>query len=154
MNAPKYAQNTITEYSIQPTKLYGDFRGRARYDLMSVIFICLGKPSRKKGLADDERQQLLDLLAMISSPEISVKDKLTSLERDYHIATTREVKEGISSMCNWSEGIIERAVDENTEKHILSLMELSNVSFEEACRLLNVDPEYYAELMFDIDKRP
>lgn len=69
-------------------------------------------------------------------------------------ATTREVKEGIRSMCNWSEGIIERAVDENTEKHILSLMELSNVSFEEACRLLNVDPEYYAELMFDIDERP
>lgn len=152
MNVPKYAQNTITEYSIQPTKLYGDFRGKARYDLMSIIFICLGKPSRKKGLADDEHQQLLDLLAMVSSPEIPVKDKLTSLESDYHIATTRDVKEEISSMCNWSEGIIERAIDEKTEKYINYLMENSHVSFTEACKMIGVDPEYYAELMFDIDE--
>ena len=143
MNAPKYAQNTITEYSIQPTKLYGDFGGEARYDLMSVIFICLGPLSRKKGLADDESQQLLDLLTMISSSKIPVKDKLTSLERDYRIATTREVKEGISSMCNWSEGVIER----NTQEHIISLMKNSNIPFEEACRLLDVNPKDYADLM-------
>ena len=122
MNAPKYAQNTITEYSIQPTKLYGNFRGKARYDLMSVIFICLGKPSLEDGLAEDEHQQLLDLLSMISSSEIPVKDKLTSLENDYHIATTREVKEGINSMCNWSEGIIEQAL-EMANEHAKELYE-------------------------------
>ena len=129
MNAPKYAQNTITEYSIQPTKLYGDFRGKARYDLMSVIFICLGKPSRKNGLAEDEHQQLLDLLSMVSSSEIPVKDKLTSLENDYHIATTREVKEGISSMCNWSEGIIEQAL-EMADEHAKKLYEELVKEFE------------------------
>ena len=210
MNAPKYAQNTITEYNIQPTKLYGDFRGKARYDLLSVIFICLGKPSHKEGLADNEHQQLLDLLSMISSSEIPVKDKLTSLENDYHIATTREVKEGISNMCNWSEGIIEQALEmadehakklyeklveeyenggakvfveerakelaeerakelaeerakelaeerakelaeerakKSTQKNILSLMKNSNISFKDACNLLDINPEDYAYLI-------
>ena len=173
MNAPKYAQNTITEYSIQPTKLYGDFRGKARYDLMSVIFICLGKPSRKNGLAEDEHQQLLDLLSMISSSEIPVKDKLTTLENDYHIATTREVKEGISSMCNWSEGIIEQALEmaekhaekrakelaeelaeelakelaeEHTKKIILHMMKHSHLSLEDACHTIGVNPKDYADL--------
>ena len=91
---------------------------------------------------------------MLSSSTVPVKDKLTSLEKDYHIATTREVKEGFNSMCNWSEGVIERAIDETTEKHILNLMELSNVTFREACRLLKVDPEYYAEMMYDLDEIP
>lgn len=57
-------------------------------------------------------------------------------------------------MCNWSEGVIERAVDETTEKHIRHIMEHSHVSFEEACKIIGVNPEYYADLMFDIDKRP
>ena len=80
---------------------------------------------------------------MISSSEIPVKDKLTSLEQDYHIAATREVKEGISSMCNWSEGVIER----NNLGHIVRLMKNSNISFKEACRLLELNPKDYADLI-------
>ena len=57
-------------------------------------------------------------------------------------------------MCNWSEGVIERAIDETTEKYILKLMEKSNISFMEACKMLDVDPEYYAEMMYDLDEIP
>ena len=57
-------------------------------------------------------------------------------------------------MCNWSEGVIERAIDEATEKHILNLMDHLSITFREACRLLNVDAEYYAEMMYDLDEIP
>ena len=174
MDAPEYAQNTITEYSIQPTKLYGDYRGDARYDLMSVIMICLGNPEKGLQKEDSEYRKLLDLLTMISSYKVSVKQKLMTLEQEYHIATTRELKEGLSSMCNWSEGVIERiqkeilekvtnevtekVTNEVTEKvtnevtlknnmnAIANMMKRLQLSLEEACDILQVNPDDYAEL--------
>lgn len=174
MDAPEYAQNTITEYSIQPTNLYGEYRGDARYDLMSVVMICLGDSEKGFQKENSEYRKLLDLLTMISSHKIPVKQKLTTLEQDYHIATTRELKEGLSSMCNWSEGVIERiekevlekVTNEVTEKvtnevtkkvtnevtlknnrnAIANMMKRLQLSFEEACDILQVNPEDYAEL--------
>lgn len=42
MDSPRYAENTITEYSIQQSNIIGDFLSdKTRYDLMSVLMICL-----------------------------------------------------------------------------------------------------------------
>lgn len=48
MDEPEYAKNTITEYAIEQRKVLGDFKGKARYDLLSVIMICLGKDSEEQ----------------------------------------------------------------------------------------------------------
>ena len=48
MDTPEYASNTITEYSVKPTNLYGNFDGKARYDLLSVVMVCLGKDEEKE----------------------------------------------------------------------------------------------------------
>lgn len=115
MDAPLYAQNTITEYSIHQNKLYGDFHGKARYDLMSIVMICLGNP--KAYVSDDnEYRKLLDLLTLLSSHKVTPAEKLVRLEQDYHIATTRKLEEGFNSMCNWSEGVIERITAEVTQE--------------------------------------
>ena len=115
MDAPLYAQNTITEYSIYQNKLYGDFGGKARYDLMSVVMICLGDP---KAYAEDDNEyhKLLNLLTLLSSHKVDPSEKLVRLEQDYHIATTRKLEEGFNSMCNWSEGVIERITAEVTQE--------------------------------------
>ena len=114
---------------------------------------------------------------MISSYKVSVKQKLMTLEQEYHIATTRELKEGLSSMCNWSEGVIERiqkeilekvtnevtekVTNEVTEKvtnevtlknnmnAIANMMKCLQLSLEEACDILQVNPDDYAELKLE-----
>ncbi len=115
LNAPKYAQNTVTEYKIQQDKLYGDYRGRARYDLMSVVMICLGEPEENVG-SEDTYQKLLRLLSVLASHRMEPEEKLQVLEQEYHIATTSKLEEGVNIMCNWSEGIIERITKEVTEQ--------------------------------------
>lgn len=110
MNTPKYVQNTITEYRIQQHKLYGNYRGKARYDLMSVVMLCLGNPEDNDYM-NNEYQKLLRLLAVLSSPEIAPNGKLKVLEEEYHIAATREMEEDVNYMCNWSEGVIEWAIE-------------------------------------------
>ena len=115
LNVPKYAQNTVTEYKIHQDKLYGDYRGRARYDLMSVVMICLGEPEDNMG-SEDTYQKLLRLLSVLASHRMEPEDKLQVLEEEYHIATTSRLEEGVNIMCNWSEGIIERITEEVTER--------------------------------------
>ena len=115
LNAPQHAQNTITEYKIHQDKLYGDYKGKARYDLMSVIMICLGKPEDYVG-SEDAYQKLLRLLTVLASHRMEPEEKLGVLEQEYNIATTRKLEKGVNSMCNWSEEIIERITQEVTEE--------------------------------------
>ena len=115
LDAPLYAQNTITEYKIHQDKLYGDYKGSARYDLMSIIMICLGTPKDFAG-SSIAHQKLLRLLTVLASHRLAPEEKLHILEHEYHIATTRKLEKGVNSMCNWSEGIIERITEEVTQE--------------------------------------
>ena len=115
MNAPKYLQNTITEYRIQQNKLYGNYSKPARYDLLSVVMLCLGNPE-DKDYRKNEYQKLLRLLSVLASEEVKAPDKLHILEKEYHIATTRELEGKVNIMCNWSEGVIERVTEKVTER--------------------------------------
>ena len=115
MNAPKYLQNTITEYRIQQNKLYGNYTKPARYDLLSVVMLCLGNPE-DEDYRNSEYQKLLRLLSVLASEEVKAPDKLHILEKEYHIATTRELEGKVNIMCNWSEGVIERVTEKVTER--------------------------------------
>ncbi len=115
MNAPKYLQNTITEYRIQQNKLYGNYSKDARYDLMSVVMLCLGNPE-DADYRENTYQKLLRLLSVLASEEMKAYDKLHILEKEYHIATTRELEGKVNIMCNWSDGVIERVTEKVTER--------------------------------------
>ena len=166
MDGPRYLQNTITEYKIQQNKLYGNYSKAARYDLMSVIMLCLGKPENHIS-QDDEYQELLRLLSVLASEEVSAPDKLHILEEEYHIATTRELEGKVNIMCNWSEGVIERVTRRVTQqvteevtqqvtqqvteevtqqvtrqvlrKSVENVMKTLKVSKEQACEILAID---------------
>ncbi len=82
MDSPKMAENTITEYSMEPKNIYGNFAGEARHDLLSVIMICLGK---------DNAECKNELLNMLST--------LLSLEQE------------VSEMCNLSDYVEMRGIE-------------------------------------------
>ena len=74
METPQNAKNTITEYRIQQNKLFGDFQGKARYDLLSTVMVCLGeKTQNKNGLIeiDDLSHKVNDLGAGVDGISLS-----------------------------------------------------------------------------------
>ena len=73
MNAPKYLQNTITEYSIVQNKLYGDYSRPARYDLLSVVMLCLVNPN-DADYRNYEYQKLLRLLSVLASEKVEADE--------------------------------------------------------------------------------
>lgn len=118
MDAPKYAENTITSYEITPRNIYGNFAGKARYDLLSAVMVCLpGKREVSGG------NNLHKLLSSVLSEELDVKDKEQILRNDFNIETSRKLKEELNLMCNLSDIIVEKAVKRGIEKGIAEGLE-------------------------------
>ena len=91
METPKYAQNTITEYSMKQNKIFGDFQGKARYDLLSTVMICLGKE-------ESDRDELIGMLSTLLSEELSAEEKENIIYETYGIETSVEVKEALNNI--------------------------------------------------------
>lgn len=168
MNAPKYLQNTITEYSIQQHKLYGNYSKPSRYDLMSVIMLCLGNPD-DPDYRSNEYQKLLRLLAVLADEEMQADQKLHIINNEYQIATSRNLEGKVNTMCNWSDGIVDRVTEKVTVRvtqqvteqvtqqvtnkmiirNVENVVNSCNVPVEKACEILKYNPaEYYAAKEF------
>lgn len=78
MDVSKYAHYTITKYKITPEKLWGDFSVKARYDLLSVIIICLGDST-------DNNNELIGMLNTVLSEKLNVEEKENILTTKYGI---------------------------------------------------------------------
>lgn len=113
MDVPENAEYTITEYRMEPRFLYGEYRGKARYDLLSVITVCLGKDGK-----ETEGNKLHRLLTAILSGRLTVQEKKDILEQEYGFAMNREVDGRMTGMCNLSELIEERALERGIETGI------------------------------------
>ena len=141
MNAPKYLQNTITEYKMEQHKLYGNYSKPARYDLLHVIMICLGCPEDADYQSNDN-QKLIRLLSVLADEHMTASDKLHILDKEYDIAATRDLKGKVNNMCNWSDGIVDRVTERvSNQKDVSSVenvMRGCNVSLEKACEILQI----------------
>ena len=147
METPKYARNTITEYSIKQSKLYGNFEGKARYDLLSVIMVCLGE---KEAYGN----KLIGMLGTLLSENLSVEEKETLLHNEYGIETSVEVKEVLNTMCNLSDLIEERGIERGIEQGIergieqgIKKLLAKNFTAEEVAYMLDLDINYVRSIL-------
>lgn len=141
METPAYVRNTITEYKIEPTNIFGEYTGKARYDLLSVVMICLGR----KG---SDTNRLIGMLGTLLSDKLSPQEKEEVLEREYNIETTIKRKEEINNMCNLSDLIEERGIRKGVEQGIeqerasvIRKLLSKGMSCEETAKLLDMELE-------------
>lgn len=114
MHTPNYAKNTITEYHITPNNLFGSFKGKARYDLLSAVMICLGDLGE-----EGDRTPVLKLLETLLSGDLTLQQKEEILETEFHIPTTVKRKEEWHSMSNLGEGIYEEGVERGIQQGLI-----------------------------------
>lgn len=120
IDAPQYAENTITEYSITPKRLVGNFPiERGRYDLLSIIMVCLSK----KLVNQNENKRLHRFLGTLLSSELTRQEKKTILENEYDILMTESMEKREKDMCNLSEAIEERGIKKGIERGIQAIIE-------------------------------
>ena len=122
MNAPekkrsyKKVADSIVEYSIKPTILYphnatDDEIATGRYDLMSTVFINLNSQN-----TINSKNVLISKLSTLLSDKIKADEKKQKLEKEYGIKMSKELESEVSSMCNLSEAIEERGIEQGIER--------------------------------------
>lgn len=116
MNAPSYAENAITEYGIQKRSIAGEFpENKGRYDLMSVIMICLSKKVAQAG----DNTKLQRLLGTLLVSEMTKAEKKDIIESEYGIPMKQEIERRVNTMCNLSEAIEKRGIEQGIERGIV-----------------------------------
>lgn len=99
-DVPKKYANTITRYKYSSENIFGNFSGKARYDLMTVVMIRLGDIT--------STNNLIRLLDTVLSSDLTAEKKENLLEHDFGIIPTIQRKGDLEEMCNLSSGLIEK----------------------------------------------
>lgn len=110
MNPPRYRKNTINRYSIREEKLFGDAEeNTSSYDLMTAVIICLGD-------SDDNSPGILKLLEVLLSSDRKPAEKKHILQDEFSISMTRELSREVLHMCNLSDGIERKGIEQGIEQ--------------------------------------
>ncbi len=113
LNAPKSVQDSIIEYSIKPEALHGNYSKASRYDIMSVIIVCLNNNTL------DSKNKLIGMLSNLLSPRLDFEEKKKTLESSYGFKMSKEVEAEANTMCNLADEI-EDEVIKNIIKNMIS----------------------------------
>ena len=108
---PAAWQNTITQYSLREKHIVGRAREeRKNYDLLSIVMVCLGK-------ADGENYGgLLKFLEVLLSDSRPAGEKRKILSEEFGMEMSGDLESGVRDMCNLSQGILERGIEEWMER--------------------------------------
>ncbi len=126
-------------FIIIPNSIYGTFKREARYDLQSVIFICLGKAARQT------ENELIGMLDTLLASDIDVRTKEITLSEKYKL-NLRETYEGtVDFMCNLSQGILERGRQEGENNLLFMLVNENTYTLSQAYEKTSLSPEEFDE---------
>lgn len=106
MNPPQKRQKTITRYSIGKENICGWIaEDQEKYDLLSVVMICLGEPQQTANPNATQEEKLIRLLEVLFSLRISAMEKKRILSEEYNIIVTESIERLVDDMCNLSDGV-------------------------------------------------
>lgn len=104
-------------------KIYGDYSGKARFDIIEVIMVCLGKSD------DKNSSRLIDMLNILLSDKLSADDKRQTLSDKFGISYTKKLDKEMRQMCNLSDLVEERGIERGIER---------GRNYGEASRLISI----------------
>ena len=108
---PKGQKSSITHYEPNEICDVGDFHDyKENYDLFNITIVHIGH--------DEKTDMLLKFLHLVFMSRLSEEERETQLKKDFGIELWDETREGLSEMCNLSQGL----KDEEKQATILRLL--------------------------------
>jgi hypothetical protein len=103
--------------------LLGTHKWKGKEDMLSIVMIGIANELPPEG---DEKYELHRLLGALLSEDLPPETKLNIIENEYDIPLEIVSRKELQSMCNLSEGIVER-----TEERIIMNMFTRNFTLEQ-----------------------
>lgn len=147
MNCAVKRAYTISRYFINHDAVHGQILDTARSDLLQVIMIRLPKENRKNEPVN-EPTELMKLLSTLFSKNKTAEEKLLELQK-YGIIVSEEIKEGVNTMCNLSQGIYEEGLTNGRKEGRTSLiinMLKNGMTPQQICEISGVSAEEVEEI--------
>lgn len=113
INPPRAYRNSLAKYELTEKLLVGGRpRQKKNYDLCTVIMVGLGSPEEKN------YQGIIKLLGTLLSDRLSVAAKKNILEESFGMSMSSGMIKEAENMCNLSQGIYDRGVEDGLAKGI------------------------------------
>ena len=128
-------QNSMNHIHFVNDAVIGNHEWKGKIDLINIIMIGIAKELPEQ----DERYELHRLLGALLSQKLTVDEKMSIMETEYDIELEENLRRDVSTMCNLSEGIEERAMERGRKDGIntvLRLAEKCHLSKEETIQQL------------------
>ena len=142
MNAPLYIGNAVSEYSMGKRDISGHLPDRPKaYDKLTVVLVALNQRAKQGGC-------LTQMLNVIFSEEMMFQEKKKILQTQYHIFMDNELQEEVNTMCNLSEYVLERGIEQGTQiekRETVARMMQEGLPFDMILRLTRITPEQFEE---------
>lgn len=133
MNPPKMNRNCIARYAIRKEDIVGHLMEEwCNYDLMTVLMICIGTPQ------DGNYEGILKLLEVLLSNRIKAEEKKRILNRDFGIEMTYKMEREVQGVCNLSELIERKGIEEANLNTLKNLMEKMHWTVDEALQAMGI----------------
>ncbi len=97
-------ENSMNYVHLTNEKLLGSYQWKGKIDLLNIVLIGIANELPEY----DEKYELHRLLNTLLSMELSVAKKLEIMETEYNILIDDKMREDVNSMCNLSQGILEK----------------------------------------------
>lgn len=100
-------ENTMCHIHLTKDDLIGKHNWRGNLDLLNIVMI---------GISDtlpehDNTYEMHRLLAALFTDTLNAKQKIDIINKEYDIPVESDIEEGVSIMCNLSQGIEEKALE-------------------------------------------
>jgi len=118
-NVPKYLENSITSYDFKETNHVGNVREKKEnYDLISVVMVYLGQAT------DELHSDVLKMLNTLLAEDVCAQNKIEFLESDFQIPATRGFEKDVKMMCNLSQGIERKGIEQGIVRSIKKTLKI------------------------------
>lgn len=99
-------ENSLSHIHLTKEDLVGKNQWKGNLNLMNIIMIGLSEELP----GPEEGYELHRLLGALLSQKLTVEEKLTIMETEYHIPVEENLRKDVNVMCNLGEGIEEKAI--------------------------------------------
>ena len=105
-------RDTITLYRLCEENLVGNAHEKPEaYDKMRIAVVGLGNQKPSEG------NPLLGMLEVLLNSEMPAAEKMYELQK-YGVQSTKQLEGGVTTMCNYSKGVLQKGIEKGIEQGI------------------------------------
>lgn len=131
-------ENSLSHIHLTQEDLVGKNQWKGNLNLMNIIMIGLSEELP----GPEEGYELHRLLGALLSQKLTVEEKLTIMETEYHIPVEENLRKDVNVMCNLGEGIEEKAIaigEAKTEARLVGNMHKNGFTAEQIAAATDMD---------------